>query len=137
MRVGRSVSFSPIAFASTVRDDVVHDTSPFVNRRDLGFMTEEFIDCASLLKLPRYEQHDLESIRGVIDSAVVLSQNEFYPLYQAGDKTWPSYDRERDVVMHAKGQVEAVRKYCEGGFLGLIFDNVRHDFTFLSQPIHN
>lgn len=112
------------AVTSPARQAVVHDTSPFVNQRDLEFMTDEYIDCASLLKLSRYEQHDMESIKGVISSAVDLAENEFYPLYQAGDKTWPQYDRENDVVVHPKGQVEAVQKYCEQGFLGLIFDNV-------------
>ena len=119
-----TLRFPVAAMASPAREAIVHDTSPFVNQRDLEFMTDEYIDCASLLKLPRYEQHDMESIKGVVSSAVVLAANEFYTLYQAGDKTWPKYDRENDVVVHPKGQVEAVQKYCEQGFLGLIFDNV-------------
>lgn len=125
VRCGRSVAHYPFAaMTSAAKEAVVHDTSPFVNQRDLIFMAEEFVDCSPLLNMPRYEQHDNNSIRDVINSAVDLAGNEFYPLYQAGDKTWPKYDRENDVVVHAKGQVEAVKKYCEQGFLGLIFDNV-------------
>lgn len=46
---------------------------------------------------------------------------------------WPTYDKEKDVVVHAKGQAEAVHKYIESGFAGLIFDN---EHNGLQLPLH-
>jgi hypothetical protein len=78
-------SASPVLAAralSTVADSVVHDTSPFINQRDLLFMANEFIDCKSVLQMPRYAHHDSDTVTGVINSAVDLAAAEFYPLYQ-------------------------------------------------------
>jgi hypothetical protein len=53
-----------------------------VNARDLHFVANELIDCDGLLRIPRYAQHDKESMKNIINSAVDLAANEFYPLYQ-------------------------------------------------------
>ncbi len=36
-------------------------------------------------------------------------------------------------MVHYKGQVEAMKKYCEAGFMGLIFSN---EHGGLQLPIH-
>lgn len=67
---------------SAPSSSVVDNTSPFVNARDLHFVANELIDCDGLLRIPRYAQHDKESMKNIINSAVDLAANEFYPLYQ-------------------------------------------------------
>lgn len=80
----------------------VDNTSPFVNARDLHFVASELFDCDSLLRIPRYTQHDKESMSNIINSAVDLATNEFYPLYQV---TPSSYSFSNHVVQRV------LRKY--------------------------
>ena len=61
----------------------VYNKSPFVNVRDLYFMASEFINGADLIsKIDRYEEHDMDSLYGILSAANSLAEDKFLPLLQ-------------------------------------------------------
>jgi butyryl-CoA dehydrogenase len=91
------------------------------------------VDLPRLLAYDRYSDHDAEGIDEMLGAAYTLAGDVFHPLNQLGDQVHPHYDREKDEVVHAEGQVDAMRQYAESGFHGLVFD---YDNGGLQLPLH-
>jgi alkylation response protein AidB-like acyl-CoA dehydrogenase len=62
-----------------------------------------------------------------------MKRSSHSTLVQAGDRNPPVYDREKDIVTHMPEQVEAMKRYKELGFLGLLAD---YEHGGSQVPVH-
>ena len=66
--------------------------APILNARDLEFMLYELFDAESLIKRPRYQDHDRHTFNAVIATGKALAERYFLPIRQKLDTVQPTFD---------------------------------------------
>ncbi len=92
-----------------------------INRRDLDFLLQDWLDLGALLKRPRFRAHDLETVVTTLDLAQKIAENEIAPHLRASDTDEPFLDSDGRVVVHPEVK-RAVRLVAESGLFGSVFD---------------
>jgi butyryl-CoA dehydrogenase len=91
-----------------------------ISRRDLDFQLYEVHNASSLTSHPRYSEHSRETFDAVIETASRIAETLFEPHNRLADEQEPKVVDGRVVL--AKGVQEAVRAYCDAGFLSATAD---------------
>lgn len=92
-----------------------------INRRDLDFLLQDWLDLGALLKRPRFEAHDVETIVTILDLAERIAEDEIAPHVRASDTVEPFLNPEGRVTVHPEVR-RAVRLVAENGLFGSVFD---------------
>lgn len=88
--------------------------------RDLQFLLEDVLDLGGLLTEDRFADHDLETVRAMLELASALAEDVFLPLAGPMDAVEPELVDGR-VVLHPEAK-PALDQYLEAGFLAAAFD---------------
>lgn len=91
-----------------------------IARRDLAFQLYEVHDAEGLLAYPRYEEHSRETFDAVLDTASRMAEDLFAPHNRQADEQEPKMVDGKVVLV--SGVREAVRAYCDAGFLSATAD---------------
>lgn len=91
-----------------------------IARRDLAFQLYEVHDAEGLLAYPRYEEHSRETFDAVLDTANRMAEDLFAPHNRQADEQEPRVVDGKVVLI--SGVREAVRAYCDAGFLSATAD---------------
>lgn len=91
-----------------------------IARRDLAFQLYEVHDAEGLLAYPRYEEHSRETFDAVLDTANRMAEDLFAPHNRQADEQEPRMVDGKVVLV--SGVREAVRAYCDAGFLSATAD---------------
>ena len=91
-----------------------------IARRDLDFQLYEVHNASGLTSHPRYSEHSRETFDAVIDAATRMAETLFAPHNRLADEQEPQVVNGRVVL--AEGVQEAVRAYCDAGFLSATAD---------------
>ena len=91
-----------------------------IARRDLDFQLYEVHNASGLTSHPRYSEHSRETFDAVIDTATRMAETLFAPHNRLADEQEPQVVNGRVVL--AEGVQEAVRAYCDAGFLSATAD---------------
>lgn len=88
--------------------------TPFMNRRDIDFMLYELLECETLTKLPRYEEHSKDTFDAILDVAGEIAREHFYPHAAACDSREPTLvDGKVVTIPEVK---KAIEVFAEAGF---------------------
>ena len=91
-----------------------------IAHRDLAFQLYEVHDAEGLLAYPRYQEHSRETFDAVLDTAHRMAEELFAPHNRQADEQEPNVVDGKVVL--ANGVKEAVRAYCDAGFLSATAD---------------
>ncbi len=91
-----------------------------IAHRDILFQLYEVHDAQALIRLPRYSEHSRETFDAVLDTASRMAEALFAPHNRAADEQEPRVVDGR--VKLVDGVKEAVRAYCDAGFLSATAD---------------
>ena len=94
--------------------------SDFVQRRDLDFLMYEMLGLNELLRTPRFDAHDRESITSILDSAEHIARKYYLPLAASLDANEPKFVHGR--VEMIPGIREGLEAYADAGFFSAPFD---------------
>ena len=92
----------------------------FLSRRDLAFQLNEVQSLGAVLGFGHYAEHDAQSCEAMIDAAVKLAADKFWPHAAKADAEEPTFDGQS--VKQPPEVKAAVQAYIEAGFLGAAFD---------------
>jgi alkylation response protein AidB-like acyl-CoA dehydrogenase len=114
----RSVAFALLPLTLMIETHAM--TTATFRRRELDFQLNELLDMAGLLALPRYAQHDAESLSATLDAALRLAQDRFAPHAAITDADEPRMVDGRVILRpEIKAATDA---YIASGFLSAYFD---------------
>ncbi|MGG7568140.1 acyl-CoA dehydrogenase [Rhodovulum sp. DZ06] len=86
---------------------------------DLEFILDDMLGLDELLARPRYAEHDRDTIRAMMETALKLAEEKFQPHAAKADANEPHFDGER---VHMIPEVqEALGAYVENGFTTMGF----------------
>jgi alkylation response protein AidB-like acyl-CoA dehydrogenase len=88
--------------------------------REMRFLLHELLGADSLSELPGYAEAAPDLIDAVLEEGAKFCENELLPLNRSGDEEGCTY--ENGVVRTPAGFKEAYRKFAEGGWISLSFD---------------
>ena len=91
-----------------------------IAQRDLAFQLYEVHDAEGLLAYPRYGEHSRETFDAVLDTASRMAEDLFAPHNRQADEQEPKMVDGKVVLVN--GVREAVRAYCDAGFLSATAD---------------
>lgn len=94
--------------------------SIIVDRRDLDFVLFDVLGADRLLAHPRFQGHDRESIRLMLDTAQQVAEDAFLPCAAEVDAHEPRFIDGQVQMPASTGQ--ALRAYAQAGFFALPFD---------------
>jgi butyryl-CoA dehydrogenase len=94
--------------------------SDLLNRRDLDFLLDEWLDVASLTRRERYAEHSVETFSAVLAVSEQVASEQFAPLNKVIDAQEPTFDGDR--VHMASGVREALDAFAATGLLGSSMD---------------
>jgi alkylation response protein AidB-like acyl-CoA dehydrogenase len=86
-----------------------------ISRRDLAFQLFEVLDAEGLTTRARYAEHSRETFEAALETAHRIAEETFAPHNRAADEQEPHIVAGRVVMVD--GVKEAVRAYCDAGFL--------------------
>ncbi|HWQ73803.1 MAG TPA: acyl-CoA dehydrogenase [Syntrophomonas sp.] len=99
--------------------------SKFASRRNLDFLVEEVFDAVSLTRIPYFQDHNRETFRMIIDTAMKISNDMMFPYFKEMDEQAPSWENGnvhvhpaiRDFLkeMGKGGWIQAEKPYDIGG----------------------
>ncbi len=87
----------------------------FASRRNIDFLINEVFDVASLNRFPYFEDHDEETFRMVIDTAMKISTDLMFPYFKDMD-VQPPYWKEGKVYVHS-AMVPFLEEMGQGGWI--------------------
>lgn len=93
-----------------------------IAQRDLDFQLYEVHRATGLTEHPRYSDHSRETFDSVLQTAFRIAEEKFAPNHRATDEHEPQVVDGK--VMLPVGVQEAVRAYCDAGFLSASVDEV-------------
>ena len=91
-----------------------------IPRRDLDFQVYEVLDCAGLLPLPRFADHDRQVFDSVVDAAYRIAEERFLPFAAKSDAEEPVV--EDGVVRLPPEAREALDALAGAGFFAASLD---------------
>jgi alkylation response protein AidB-like acyl-CoA dehydrogenase len=91
-----------------------------IARRDVAFQLYEVHDAEALIQRPRYQAHSRETFDAVFDTACRMAEALFAPHNRLADEQEPRVVEGK--VQLVDGVQEAVRGYCDAGFLSATAD---------------
>ena len=94
--------------------------SPLLYRRHLDLVLSEMLDLDALLRLPRYAEHDRESLLQTIELAHQLALEYFLPHNRKSDLQEPQMVDGKVELIPEIGQ--AVQAFNDSGFVGMYAD---------------
>lgn len=89
--------------------------SEYYSRRNLDFLLKEVFDLEAILKLDIYKQHDLDSIKMVLDTAGQLADKEMRPYNEEMDRKEPQFEGGK-VLVHPQMR-KLLKKFGDGGWI--------------------
>ncbi len=93
--------------------------SKLIARRDIDFLTHEWLQAETLCQRPAFADHSRETFDASIDLAQQMAEEVFYPLARPLDTQEPTFDGE--TVRTPDILKPAIRAYCEAGFIAARF----------------
>ncbi len=112
-------------------------THKLIDRENLEFLLRDVLEAEGLLKLPDFEDHDLEAFFSMLDQAYRLADTEFGPLQRAMDDQEP-WLGETGEVKTFPGLKPVLSRFYELGFSRLSFREAVGGFqmpVLLSQAL--
>jgi alkylation response protein AidB-like acyl-CoA dehydrogenase len=91
-----------------------------INRRDLDFQLFEALDTESLTSRPRYAEHSKETFLAVLDTAEAMADREIRAAQPQGRRA--RADVRRPARKHDSGSGEALKAFCDAGFIAAAHD---------------
>ncbi|HWQ76594.1 MAG TPA: acyl-CoA dehydrogenase [Syntrophomonas sp.] len=88
----------------------------FASRRNIDFMINEVFDVASLNRFPYFEDHDEETFKMILDTALKISTEMMFPYFKEMD-TNPPYWEDGKVHVYKKAIVPFLKEMGEGGWI--------------------
>jgi alkylation response protein AidB-like acyl-CoA dehydrogenase len=93
---------------------------PFIDRSILDFLLYDWLDAATLTKLPRFSQHSRETFDAVLDLSARLADDHFAPHAKQSDRNEPVFDGE---TVHVLPDIKAaLQAYAAAGLFAATFD---------------
>jgi len=87
----------------------------YYSRRNIDFLLNEVFNTEEILKLDKYKEHNLDSLKLVLDSADQFSKKELRPYFEIMDREQPTFENGK-VKVHP--QVKKMMKgFGEGGWI--------------------
>ncbi len=102
----------------------------YIDIRTLNFLLNDIHGLNQLLQLPRFQEHDLESLTMFLDSVKDFSDRELYPCFKEMDEK-PAYFEDGKIIVHP--QIGTAMK--QGGELGLMRLPLTHEEGGLQIPL--
>jgi len=93
---------------------------PFIDRAILDFLLYDWLDAAALTKLPRFSEHNRETLDAMLDLSARLADDHFAPHAKRSDRQEPVFDGETVRVLPEIRT--ALRAYAEAGLFAATFD---------------
>ncbi|HWQ75403.1 MAG TPA: acyl-CoA dehydrogenase [Syntrophomonas sp.] len=87
----------------------------FASRRNIDFLVNEVFDVASLNRFPYFEDHNQETFKMIIDTAMKISTDLMFPYFGEMDKQ-PPYWEDGKVYVHAAIK-DFLKEMGEGGWI--------------------
>ena len=87
----------------------------FASRRNIDFLINEVFDVASLNRFPYFEDHDEETFKMILDTAMNISTDLMFPYFKEMDIN-PPYWEDGKVHVH-KAIVPFLKEMGEGGWI--------------------
>ncbi|GAA6140341.1 acyl-CoA dehydrogenase [Hydrogenophaga sp. 5NK40-0174] len=97
----------------------MHDEE-LISRRDIDFQLYEMHDAEGLLGRERYSEHNRETFDATLETAARMAVELFAPHCRASDEQEPQFVDGKVVMVD--GVKEAVKAYCDAGFLSASAD---------------
>ncbi len=88
----------------------------FVSRRNMDFLLYEVFDVEGLTALSRFSEHDREVFDLMLDTALKVSRDMLYPVFQEMDRIAPTLDQGQVRVHPAVRTI--MKEFGEGGWIG-------------------
>lgn len=95
--------------------------SPLLDRRHLDLVLHDMLDLEAILSLPRYTEHDRDTVQQTIDAAHQLALEQFLPHNRKSDLQEPQMVDGKVELIPEIGQ--AVAAFNEAGFVGMFADS--------------
>lgn len=87
----------------------------FASRRNIDFLTNEVFDVVSLTRFEYFEDHDEETFKMILDTAMKISEEMMFPYFKDMD-TQPPYWENGKVYVH-QAMVPFLKEMGEGGWI--------------------
>ena len=87
------------------------------DRREIEFITFEYLELEKLLSIPYFSSHSLSSLNEMLTSAINFCTQSAGPLNKVGDRIGCTHDKVTKEVKTPPGTKEAYKLYVENGFL--------------------
>lgn len=92
----------------------------YVSMETLEWLLFEVLDLGSLLSAPRFQDHDLSSLRQILDSVKKFADSELYPVFREMDAQ-PAHMVDGKIWVHPMVG-EMTRRAPDLGLLGSVYD---------------
>jgi alkylation response protein AidB-like acyl-CoA dehydrogenase len=87
----------------------------FASRKNLAFLVEEVFDVAALNRIPYFEDHNEETFKMIIDTAMKISHEMMFPYFKEMDVQVPYWE---DGKVHVHPAIkDFMREMGEGGWI--------------------
>ncbi len=93
---------------------------PFISRRDLDFFLHEVFRVEELYSSERFSHCDNDTISAILDTAIAIAQNHFWPAAAEADADEAHFDGKQ--VYTPQVTKDCLAAYRDAGFFGAIFD---------------
>ncbi len=87
----------------------------FASRRNIDFLINEVFDVASLNRFPYFQDHDKDTFKMIIDTAMKISEELMFPYFKEMDENPPYWERGK-VRVH-KAMVPFLEEMGQGGWI--------------------
>ena len=88
----------------------------FASRRNIDFLINEVFDVVSLNRFPYFKDHDEETFKMVLDTAMKISTDMMFPYFKEMDIN-PPYWENGKVHVYKKAMVPFLKEVGEGGWI--------------------
>lgn len=91
-----------------------------ISRRDIDFILFECMKTQDLFTRPRFQEHSVETLAAMLDTAFAIAEDHFAPHNRKADENEPRF--ENGAVTVIPDVAEALRYFIEAGFLSATAD---------------